>query len=82
MFLLDTDVLIECLRGRPAAREWLASAPGEAFGVPGVVAMELLVGCRNQSDQRQVEKFMTRFPILWPDACGFARAYDLMAAIG
>jgi predicted nucleic acid-binding protein len=65
MFLLDTGVLMECLRGRPAAREWLASAPSEAFGVPGVVAMELLVDCRNQSDQRQVEKFMTQFPILW-----------------
>jgi predicted nucleic acid-binding protein len=42
--------------------------------------MELLMGCRNQSDQQQVQKFMTQFAILWPDASEFARAYDLMAA--
>jgi predicted nucleic acid-binding protein len=47
MLLLDTDVLIDCLRGMPAAKLWLASAAGEAFGVPGVVAMELLVGSRD-----------------------------------
>lgn len=80
MILLDTDVLIDCLRGRPAAKDWLASSPGEAFKVPGVVAMELLMGCRNQAEQRQVQKFMTSFPVLWPDASEFARAYDLMAS--
>jgi predicted nucleic acid-binding protein len=80
MFLLDTHVLIECLRGRPQAHEWLARSPREAFGVPGVVAMELLMGCRDQADQHRVQKFVTQFPILWPDASEFARAYDLMAA--
>ena len=47
--------------------------------MPGVVAMELLVGCRNQNEQRQVQKFITRFQVFWPDASEFARAYDLLA---
>ena len=51
MVLLDTDVLIDCLRGVPPARIWIESAPTEAFGIPGIVAMELLVGCRNQMEQ-------------------------------
>ena len=79
MFLLDSDVLIDCLRGNPAAKQWLAGLASEAFGVPGVVAMELLVGCRNQNEQRQVQKFITRFQVFWPDASEFARAYDLLA---
>ena len=80
MFLLDTDVLIECLRGKPEAKAWLATIPSETFRVHGVVAMELLIGCRNQVDQRQVQKFLTMFPVVWPDASEFARAYDILAA--
>lgn len=80
MLLLDTDILIDCLRGVPAARTWLESAATEAFGIPGIVAMELLVGCRNQSEQQRVQKFLTAFPLLWPAASEFARAYELLAA--
>ena len=80
MLLLDTDILIDCLRGVPPARTWLESAAAEAFGIPGIVAMELLVGCRNQSEQQRVQKFLTAFPLLWPDASEFACAYELLAA--
>ncbi|MBL8178456.1 MAG: type II toxin-antitoxin system VapC family toxin [Bryobacterales bacterium] len=80
MLLLDTDILIDCLRGVPAARKWLESAAVESFGIPGIVAMELLVGCRNQSEQQHIKKFVTAFPLLWPDASEFARAYELLAA--
>jgi predicted nucleic acid-binding protein len=79
MVLLDTDVLIDCLRGKPAADIWLATILTESFAVPGVVAMELLIGCRNKDDQRQVEKFLHVFPVVWPDASEFARAYDILA---
>jgi predicted nucleic acid-binding protein len=40
--LLDTDVLVDCLRGTAAAQSWLSRAAAETFQVPGVVAMELL----------------------------------------
>ena len=42
--------------------------------------MELLVGCRNQSEQQRVQKFLTAYPLLWPDTSEFARAYELLAA--
>ena len=80
MLLLDTDILIDCLRGVPAARTWLKSAATEAFGIPGIVAMELLIGCRNQPEQQRVQKFLAAYPLLWPDASEFARAYELLAA--
>jgi predicted nucleic acid-binding protein len=45
---LDTDVLIDCLRGMPAAQSWLTRAADETFQVPGIVAMELLDSFQNK----------------------------------
>jgi predicted nucleic acid-binding protein len=42
--LLDTDILIDCLRGLPAAQTWLAGSANQTFEVPGIVAMELIGG--------------------------------------
>jgi predicted nucleic acid-binding protein len=76
--LLDTDVLIECLRGTPQAQTWLNSHIDEAFAVPGIVAMELIVGCRNQAEQKRTQDFLSLFDVVWPDAQDMARAYDLL----
>ena len=80
MLLLDTDVLIDALRGLPASRAWLESESADNFVIPGIVAMELLVGCRNQVEQARVQKFLAAYPLLWPDATDFARAYGLLSA--
>lgn len=57
---LDTDVLVDCLRGTAAAQTWLASVATDAFQVPGVVAMELLMGCLNQGDPATHPKISER----------------------
>ena len=80
MILLDTDVLVECLRGSILAKNWLQRLPKETFAIPGVVAMELLIGCRNQTDLQQVRKFLAAFDIVWPDSAEFARAYEILAS--
>jgi predicted nucleic acid-binding protein len=77
--LIDTDVLIDILRGTAAAQAWLATTPATTFEVPGVVAMELLMGCRNQTELRRVQQFLTSFSTAWPEAAEFARAYELLA---
>lgn len=79
MFLLDTDVLVDCLRGTVPAREWLRAASQDDFIVPGVAAMELLVGCRNRSEMEQVQKFLSAFRVAWPEASEFARAFEVLA---
>ncbi len=79
MVLVDTDVLVECLRGSSAARDWLHAVQKEAFAIPGVVAMELVMGCRNQTDLQQIQRFLGSFSITWPDASEFAQAYELLA---
>ena len=80
MVLIDTDVLVECLRGSAAADNWLRSLRKEAFAIPGVVAMEPVVGCRNQTDLLQMRRFLGAFNVAWPDASESAQAYELLAA--
>lgn len=75
---LDTDVLVDCLRGVPEARAWLNSLSREKFVVPGIVAMELLMGCRNQADIQRVQKFLKAFNIVWTESNEFSRAFDLL----
>lgn len=76
--MLDTDVLIDVLRGVTPAKDWLARHAADTFDVPGIVAMELLMGCRNQLELRQTQAFIDSFNLVWPDAADFARAYNLM----
>ena len=76
ILLLDTDVLVDCLRGWPAAEQWLRENAGQPFLVPGPVAMELIHGCPNQRELDRTQKFLNRFAIAWPAADEFALAYE------
>jgi hypothetical protein len=80
MILLDADVLIDCLRGLPSAGRWLRESSDQVFGIPGIVAMELVVGCRDKTDLRRVQAFIRRFKVIWPEANDFRRAFDLLVA--
>ena len=80
MIFVDTDVLIDCLRWTVPAQAWLSRVTDQPLHVPGVVAMELVFGCRDQSDITQVQKFLSAFTIVWPDTSEFALAYDLLIA--
>jgi predicted nucleic acid-binding protein len=72
MFLLDTDILVDCLRGTAPAREWLRTTSTDLFVIPGIAAMELLIGCRNRIEIDRVQKFLAIFQVAWPDAFEFA----------
>ena len=81
MILIDTDVLVECLRGSTVAKTWLGTLSKDTFGIPGVVAMELLMGCRNNADLQQVQRFLNSFNVMWPEAFEFAQAYNLLVSL-
>ena len=55
MILLDTDVMIDILRGYQPAIEWLTTAAEQEIGVPGLVVMELLQGCQNAREQKKLK---------------------------
>ncbi|HLG57927.1 MAG TPA: type II toxin-antitoxin system VapC family toxin [Vicinamibacterales bacterium] len=79
MILVDTDVLVDCLRGTEAARQWFERSSKELLGIPGVVAMELVIGCRNRTELQHLQKFLSTYSIVWPEAAEFAQAYELLA---
>ena len=50
MILLDTDVMIDILRGYPPAVAWLQGLGTSFLGLPGLVVMELLQGCQDKAE--------------------------------
>jgi hypothetical protein len=76
---LDTDVLVDYLRGVSESRAWLNATPAEDYFVPGIVAMELLAGCQNQNELTRTKKFLDSLNLVWPDAQDMTRAYNLLA---
>ena len=63
--ILDADVVIDLLRNKPQARNWLSGLyPLPA--ISGMAALEALYGARDMAELRWVESFLTPFPVLWP----------------
>jgi predicted nucleic acid-binding protein len=62
--ILDSSVLIDCLRGRAGAVGFLANHPSPTTHV--MVAAELFAGARDKAEQQQVESFLASFVIVSP----------------
>jgi predicted nucleic acid-binding protein len=67
MILLDTDVMVDILRGYEPAIAWLTAVSDSEIGVPGLVAMELIQGCQNAREQKRIEKALNAYPLFWAD---------------
>jgi hypothetical protein len=78
MNLVDTDVLVDCLRGTIAAEAWLEQLAEQPSAVPAVVAMELVMGCRDRADLERIQRFLATFEVVWPEASEFVTAYQLL----
>lgn len=72
--LLDTDVMVDFLRGYAPAVTWLTGYTSPV-GISGLVAMELLQGCRNLAEQQRIEREIARFTFHWPTVVDCQRAY-------
>jgi len=53
-YLIDSDVLIDISRGRPAAREYV-DALTEGWAISQASALELIVGARDKRDLANIE---------------------------
>ena len=62
--LLDTDVLIEILRGTSEAAAWLRAHSEQTIGIPVVVRMEILQGARNKQEQQALIRELRRFQVV------------------
>lgn len=78
MTLMDTDVLIDVVRGSPAALTWLSSLPKRP-SVSGFAALELAFGSQNLAELANVRRFLASFRIIWPSERQVSAAIDLAA---
>lgn len=62
--LLDTDVVIEYLRGRTAAVEWLESRDEEELLLSVVTVAELYAGVRGTEERQRLERFLLAFELI------------------
>ena len=55
-YLIDSDVLIDISRGKPAAREYVDALP-EGWAISQVSALELIVGARDKPELAKSIRF-------------------------
>lgn len=66
--VLDSDVLIEILRGRPDAGQWLNSLGSQTVGISVLTRMEILQGARNRQEQTTLIAQLNRYELVLLDA--------------
>jgi len=63
--LVDTDILIDAGRGVENAIVFLQDCEQiSPLAVSVVTQMELIVGCRNKAEQRELQQFLNRYRIV------------------
>lgn len=63
--VIDTDILIDVSRATaPAINRLATEAQTATLAISVVTYMELVVGCRNQSELQTLEKFLQQFQVL------------------
>ena len=82
MILLDTDVMVDVLRGYEPTIVWLTAISDAEIGVPGLVVMELIQGCQNAREQKRLEKALNAYPLYWADPQDCDRALKNFACAG
>lgn len=65
MYLLDTDILIDIQRGKPAAVLWFSHLV-DLSAVPGFVVMELIQDAQNARQVQQVLRLTSPLSVVWP----------------
>ncbi len=63
--IVDTDILIDVARGNDDAIDCLLRfEKSSTLAISAVTQMQLLIGCRNKRELKDLEKFLNRYHIL------------------
>lgn len=65
MVLVDADIMIDVLREFAPALVWFYNLDDE-IALPGFVAMELVQGSTNKSEQIKVTSIIRKSKVVWP----------------
>lgn len=77
--IVDSDILIDVARGEADAINCLLKLEKtSSLAISAVTQMELVVGCRNKSELKDLEKFLSRFQSLKITGQISDRAVDLL----
>ena len=66
MIILDTDIMIDILREYKPAIEWLNLLGDEGIILPGFAIMELIQGCKNKDEMKELKKEIEKYKVIWP----------------
>lgn len=82
--IVDSSVLIDCLRAKPTAVAFLSSLSASGTVITHlIVAAELLAGARDLREQALIDSFLSQFQVVSPEesdgraALGIYRKYHL-----
>ena len=81
MLLLDTDILIDILKGHSAAVTCLQLLGDLEISVPGYAAMEIIVGARDKAELRDITETLELYVVCWPTPGDCDRALSLFARV-
>ena len=76
--LVDTDVLVDHIRKRPGAAEYLDSLGTWSYSI--ITAMELFAGADNKKEIRRLKKFLGDFREVHLSAHIGAKGREIMAS--
>lgn len=76
--VIDTNILIDAMYGIPNAIAFLNEQQKSGIQISIVSAMELVAGCRNKSEMRELQEFLEKITFLPVTATSSRIAYQLM----
>jgi predicted nucleic acid-binding protein len=66
--LVDTNVLIEFLRGYPKAGDWMLRHVRRPLAISSVSVLELFSGARDQAEEKAIQNLLSVFQTISVDA--------------
>lgn len=79
--IVDTDILIDVGRNENKAVDYLAQLEKDTtLVISAITQMELIVGCRNKAELREVNHFLRRYHIMSVDEAISTKAVELLLA--
>jgi predicted nucleic acid-binding protein len=74
--LVDTPILVDFFRGSEKSKTWLEGFSSGELAISVITAVELIAGCRNQREQKQVEKDLELYPMILVSSTISATAWE------
>ena len=75
---VDSNVLIELLKQRVEATQWINLIPRDTLFIPGVGTLEVISGAKDKRDLAYIHTFMSSFEVVWHSEPEWELAYTLL----